>query len=99
MSGKCWESVGACLGYDVVVVRVVVAAERATVYPAVKRVSEVGKVSGWEGKGRVDGASGRFKQQQPGGPTNPGSSLGIFHGEMGDRRGAGLEAVKRTCCP
>ena len=60
MSGKCWESVGACLGYDVVVVRVVVAAERATVYPAVKRVSEVGKVSGWEGKGRVDGASGRF---------------------------------------
>ena len=80
-------------------VRVVVAAERATVYPAVKRVSEVGKVSGWEGKGRVDGASGRFKQQQPRRPTNPGSSLGIFHGEMGDRRGAGLEAVKRTCCP
>ena len=71
-------------------VRVVVAAERATVYPAVTRVSEVGNVSGWEGKGRVDGASGRFKQQQPRGPTNRFLLWAFFTGRwVTDGRGFG----------
>ena len=68
---KCWV-VGACLGDDVVVIGVVVTAERATVYPA-KSVKAAGWVSGSKVSQRDDGGSRQFKQRR--GSANPASGF------------------------
>ena len=68
---QCWV-VGACLGDDVVVIGVVVTAERTTVYPA-KSVKAAGWVSGSKVSQRDDGGSRQFKQRR--GSANPASGF------------------------
>ena len=89
MSGKshCWV-VGACLGDDIVVIGVVVTAERATVYPA-KSVNAAGWVSGSKVSQRDDGGSRQCKQRGRFGKPSPGFLLvfGIFSEGMTDGRG------------